>query len=96
LFSINTDKEATQTQMMIYTKLPRENESTLGDYRRFIIEQMFHFVMNQRLGDLARGKEPPFVSAKTAFQSLSPTKKSFLISGRMNENGVEKGLKAII
>lgn len=96
LFSINTDKEATQTQLMIYTKLPREDESTLSDYRKFICEQMFHFVMNQRLGNLARGAEPPFVSAKTAFQSLSPTKESFLISGRMNENEVEKGLKAIL
>lgn len=96
LFSINSDKEATQTQLMIYTKVPNYNETTLGDYRDFVIEQMFHFVLNQRLGDLARGTEPPFISAKSSFQSLSPNKKAFLISGRLNDNEVGKGLKAIL
>ena len=96
LFSINTDKEATQTQVMIYSKKAHKDEKTLADYRDFIIEQLYTFVLNQRFGELARSAEPPYMYAKSASQAIARNKDAFYVSLRVRENGVEKGLKTVL
>ncbi len=96
LFSINTDKEATQTQVMIYSKTAHKEEKTLSDYRNFIIEQLYYFILNQRFGELARSAEPPYIYARSAFQTIVRNKDAFYVSLRVRENGVEKGLKTVL
>ena len=96
LFSINTDKEATQTQVQIYTKTAHKDDVTLNDYRDFIKEQLYYFILNQRFGELSRSAEPPFVFAKSSVQPIARTKDAFTVSFRVRENGVEKGLKAVL
>jgi zinc protease len=96
LYSVTTDKEATQTQIMIYVKKTHNEETTLTDYRDFVKEQLYYFMLNQRFGDLARSAEPPFISAHSSFQGIARAKDAFYVSGRVRENGVEKGLKAML
>lgn len=96
LFTINTDKEATQTQVQIYSKTAHKDEATLGDYRDFIKEQLYYFILNQRFGELARSSEPPFIFAKSSFQAIARSKDAFTVSFRVRDNGVEKGLKTVL
>ncbi len=96
LFSINTDKEATQTQVHIYTKTAHKDDVTLNDYRDFIKEQLYYFILNQRFGELSRSAEPPFVFAKSLLQAIARSKDAFMVSFRVRENGVEKGLKTVL
>jgi zinc protease len=96
LFSINTDKEATQTQVQIYAKTAHKDEITLSDYRDFIKQQLYYFILNQRFGELSRSSEPPFISARSSFQAIARSKDAFTVSLRVRENGVEKGLKTVL
>ena len=48
LYSVTTDKEATQTQFMIYIKKAHTQENTLNDYRDFIKEQLYYFMLSTR------------------------------------------------
>lgn len=96
LFSINADKETSQTQIAIYSKTPHKDEVSLSDYRNSIIEQIYYFVLNQRFGDLARSAELPFISAKSSFRGITRKNDAFLVSVRVRENGVGDGLKSIL
>ena len=96
LFSISTDKEATQTQVMVYNKTGHKDEKTLGDYREFIVEQLYHLILNERLGQLGRSANPPYVSASSHYQTIARNKDAFTVSARVKQDGVEKGLKAIL
>jgi len=96
LYSVTTDKEATQTQFMIYIKKAHTQENTLNDYRDFIKEQLYYFMLNQRFGELARSANPPFSSAHSSFQAIARNKDAFYVSGKVRENGVEQGLKSVL
>ncbi|HEX2223665.1 MAG TPA: pitrilysin family protein, partial [Thermoanaerobaculia bacterium] len=63
LFSIATDPEETDTTVSIYTKIPKRSERTVGDYRRSIIEGLYHSMFNARLDEIARGTDAPFLWA---------------------------------
>ena len=96
LYSIITDKEATQTQVMVYSKTAHKDDNTLGDYRNFVVQQLYYFMLNQRFGELSRSSEPPFISARSSFQAIARNKDAFYVSARVRENGVEKGLKTLL
>ncbi|MDP4277297.1 MAG: pitrilysin family protein, partial [Bacteroidota bacterium] len=96
LYSITADKEAMQTQVYVYMNKDHKDETTLGDYRNFIMEKLYYFMMNQRLGGLARSANPPYMYAKSGFENIARTKDAFSITMRVEDNGVEQGLKAAL
>lgn len=96
LFSINTDKEATQTQIMIYSKAAHKDEMTLADYRGFIVEQLYHLIFNERFGELGRTPNPPYISAKSHYMTIARNKDAFNLSVRVSQDGVERGLKVAL
>lgn len=96
LYSINTDKEATQTQIMFYSKCKHSDEIILADYRGFIIEQLYHLILNERLGEIGRSANPPYISAKAGYQTIARNKDAFSVTARVSTDGVEKGLKGIL
>ncbi|MEI8271140.1 MAG: insulinase family protein [Paludibacter sp.] len=96
LYSISTDKEATQTQIMFYAKTGHTDESTLADYRGFIVEQLYHLILNERFGELGRSANPPYISAKAGYQAIARNKDAFSVTARVSPDGVEKGLKAML
>ena len=63
LFAIASDPEATQNVVSIYTKQDVRDGSTVGSYRRSIVERLYHSMLNQRLSELTRQPEPPFLGA---------------------------------
>jgi len=96
LYSITKDKEATQTQVYVYMKNNHKDETTLGDYRRFIKEKLYYFMMNQRLGELARSENPPYQLSKSEFETIARSKDAFSIVMRVDDNGVDKGFEATL
>jgi len=84
--SINTDKEATSSNVRIYYKdLKNSTPSiTVGDYRTDFIENLFSSMINSRLEEYTNEANPPFVygysfhgsmmgRGKDAFQSFAMT-----------------------
>ena len=63
LFAIATDPEATYNSVSIYYKMDVRPEGTVSTYRRSLIEALYHRMFNQRLHELTKQPEPPFLGA---------------------------------
>lgn len=95
LYTVATDKEATASQILVYSKFQGKKDSTLADYRGFILRQLYQFAVNQRLNTRVRTTDAAYSMVHTSFQSLSRNCDAFTVAIRLRENSIEKGLKAV-
>ena len=95
LYSIATDKEATVTTAVVYNKLPADEQSTVGSYRRMILENLYLGMFNNRLSDLSRKPEPPFMMASVAHGLFVRSKEAATLGVVVKDDGVERGLQAV-
>jgi len=65
LYSIVTDKEATNERISVYYKKTPEVNKTAADYRQNLVEILYFRMLNARLGEINRNPEAPFVRAST-------------------------------
>ncbi len=96
LFSIETDPELSGTSVAVHYKHPVGSQGSYGDYRRSLVESLYHGMLNSRLGELSQEAEPPFLFA---FSSMSPfvrTASVFSQQARVRENEVLPGLQALL
>ena len=69
-FAIATDSEATQSVAKIEVAQPKRPDRSAGDFRRDLVESLYHGMLNARLGELARRPDPPFQAAFSAAGSI--------------------------
>lgn len=63
-----TDKEATNFITEVdYPFFKTKPETTLGDYRNDLVKALFSSMLNQRLSDLSKSSNPPFLYASAGF-----------------------------
>ncbi len=94
--AIASDKESPYTVVLLEYKLPVEHEITQGDFRRDIIEGLYTSMINQRLSELQKLAEPPFLYASTNFGNEVRTKNAYSAFAVVKDGGVEKGLTTLI
>jgi zinc protease len=94
--TIATDREATTTFVSARWTLPVQAESTVADYRRSLVEGLFNGMMNNRLEELARLADPPFVFATSSKGPLVRSKEVYTLSAAVNDSGVERGFRALL
>ena len=80
------DKELTSTQVVVFQQMPRRRLATRADFRRGLVEQVYHGMFNSRLDELSRSAAPPFLGAGSGTESFVRTK-GFFIEGA----GVKQG-----
>ena len=91
-----TDKEATSYIISINYPAQKVNPSTtLGDYRKDILQNLFTSMLNQRLQELVQKENPPFVYASTSFHSYARGYQSFNAFAAVGTGDVNKGLNAL-
>jgi zinc protease len=95
LYSIATDKEATNTSVAIIHKLPLQDMSTVGAYRQMILEQLYHGMLNQRFAELAQKKDPPFLGASSGKMQFVRSKEVYVLSSGVEDDGIGQGLEAL-
>ncbi|MGE3766187.1 MAG: M16 family metallopeptidase [Kofleriaceae bacterium] len=61
--SIETDSEMPFSQVEIVDKMDHRQEGTKSDYRRFIVEGLYHAMVNARFAQLAEDPASPFTYA---------------------------------
>jgi zinc protease len=61
--AIDTDAELRRTSIELSALFPRRRESHRSDYRRFVIDGLYHQMFGARLAKLARRPDAPFVMA---------------------------------
>ena len=96
-FAINTDKETTTTSIEIDTLLPARPEGSIGAYRQKTVDRLFSGMLNARFAELTQKPDAPFVLAfggRGGF--LARTKEIASLSALVKEDGIERGLQALL
>jgi zinc protease len=96
-FAINTDKETTTTSVEIDTLLPARTEGTIGTYRQKTVDRLFGGMLNARFSELTQKPDAPFVlgfSGRGGF--LARNKEIAFLTALVKEDGVERGLQALL
>lgn len=96
-FAINTDKETTTTSIEINTLLPARPEGTVGAYRQKTVDRLFGGMLNARFAELTQKPDAPFVlgfGGRGGF--LARTKEIAYLNALVKEDGIERGLQALL
>jgi zinc protease len=96
LVSIETDPEATSTNVSIATEMPHRPEATKSDYRRTLAERLYATMLNARLDEIRRKPGAPFLFAGSFSGGFVRTADAFSQVATVKEGGVEDGLRAVL
>jgi zinc protease len=94
-YVIASDPELSRTQVSVYNTMPTRDESTIGDYRRQIVEGLFAGMLSARFAEMARKPDAPFLGAGAGRGSLVRTAEASTLSAAVKDDGVERGLEAL-
>ncbi|OFX73867.1 MAG: hypothetical protein A2X12_08460 [Bacteroidetes bacterium GWE2_29_8] len=90
-----TDKEAPYTLVQVYYKHPSEKNEKIADYRRNIVYGLYSGMLNQRLNELTKKANPPFVYAYSYYGNLVKTKDTYASVAMVKENDILIGLEVM-
>ncbi|MBD3216951.1 MAG: insulinase family protein, partial [candidate division Zixibacteria bacterium] len=96
LFAIASDPEAAMSRVAIYYKHPLKKIETVEDYRKKILADLYNGMLNQRLMELTKKADPPFIAGFSAEGRFLRTKNVYFLVAMVMEGGIEKGLEAIL
>jgi zinc protease len=97
VFATVTDKETTSTSIQVENILPARPEGSYGYYREQIVDGLFSGMLNVRFSEMARQADAPFLGASAGRGPfISSTKEEAVVSARVKDDGVERGLEAIL
>jgi zinc protease len=71
--TIATDREMPLTRVAIIDKLDHRNNATRGDFRRYLVERLYHAMLNARLAELAQDPAAPVTGAGSSTSALTRT-----------------------
>lgn len=92
-----TDKEATSYTVSInYPAFKDAPSSTVGDYRNYLVKQMFVSLTNQRLQELTQKENPPFLFGSVSFGSYARGYDAFGAFAAAGTGDVNKALTAVV
>lgn len=95
LYAIATDKEASNTEVDVYSLLPVRDQSTVGAYRAQIVERLFASMLSTRFAEMAQKPDAPFMGANTGRGSFVRTKNAVELDALVKDDGIERGLDAL-
>ena len=96
LVSVVADPEITASSVQVLRKLPAQEDTRVGDYRRLLVGQLFSSMFNDRLNEIARRPDAPFLAAGAGISPLNPNVDTFSLSVRVVDGRMPQGLSAIM
>lgn len=91
-----TDKEAPYTSIQVMRFLPIEDYKTVGEYRRNIVYSLYTGLFNERLNELSKQANPPFVYGYNFLGEIVRTKRAYGLGSMVKEDGILKGLETLV
>ncbi|HEY6977479.1 MAG TPA: insulinase family protein, partial [Chitinophagaceae bacterium] len=92
-----TDKEETNTILLIYNYTQKANKiTTWNDYRQAVIEGLFTAMINQRLNELTQQPDPPFVFGNTGFSPFLRGYRSFTSFAFLGNKPVKDAIDSLV
>jgi zinc protease len=95
LVTTNTDPEMPFTQATVYDKLDHRRETTKGDYRRFIVEGLYHSMLRARFEELGLDKDAPFLYAGSYTTSFARSSDLFVRNAQAKEGKIADALAVL-
>ncbi len=96
LTSIVTDPEATSNTISVYYKIDPRPQDSESAYRQSLVEGLFFNMFNQRLDELRKLPEPPFLFGFAGSGNFVRSKDVIVLSAGVQDNGMETGLEAML
>ena len=97
LIAITTDKEATNNVVMLFYKHPHTIKKTVGDYKDYLMEQLYNGMLNSRLSEISLKTDAPFIGASTSYgRFLARTGDAYTSYAMSKENQIDKSLEVVL
>jgi zinc protease len=96
LFSVTSDKELTTSHARIVIKHRVKEYHTVGDYRVLLLENLFYRMLNERLWELTKSEDPPFINARSGPARFVRSKEFSILGAQVKDDYIERGLEAIL
>ena len=96
LFAIASDPEAMQTTVSLYYKNDIEEHSTIEDYRRLLIGNLYNNMINERFSELTKQADPTFLFAYSGTSRIVRTKAFYVMAAMVKEGGLNRGLETLL
>ena len=94
---VATDKEATNHFVQIYYSTKKSDpETTVGDYRDYIVQRLFTTMLNQRLQELTQKSDPPFLYGASNLGDFVRGYEAYSSFAVIGKGGVEPAINAVI
>jgi zinc protease len=95
LYTNATDKEAPSASVSVYSLLPTRDPTTVGAYRRQIVENIFASMLSARFQEIAQKPDAPFLGAGTGRGLFVRSREATTLSAMVKENEIDRGLQAM-
>jgi zinc protease len=95
-YSVITDPEATNTRISATSTSKAREQSTVGAYRRYMVERLFGAMLSARLDELSESPNAPFLRAQTERSLFVRTAEVTSLDALVAKGGVERGLAALL
>ena len=94
-YSVLTDPEATNTRISVINTRNAREQSTIGAYRRYMVERLFGAMLSERLDELSQAPNAPFLRAQTDRSLFVRTAEVTSLDAEVAKGGIERGLSAL-
>jgi len=94
-YAVITDPEATSTRIDVSVRMAARPQSSIGEYRQHMVEQLFSSMLSQRLDEIAQAPNAPFLKAQTDRGLFVRTEEATTLVALIPPGGVERGLTAL-
>ena len=91
-----TDTEETTTSLQVLFNHKAKLLRTQGDYRDYVVLEIYLYLLNQRLSEIDMQKDPPFAVAEIYTDQLTPKNTEYALAFIPVNNDFERGFEAIL
>ncbi len=95
LVSIESDKELSNSSVTLYIKSELEPVITIQDYKRDLTKSLFYSMFNNRLQELTKKDNSPFLYAITFSYPMVRSKNLLMTTAAVKDNEILSGFEAI-
>jgi zinc protease len=97
LVAITKDKEAQGSSVELIFKMPKPAMTTVGDYRRMLIQNLALGMFNQRFTEITQKPDAPFLGAGASVSGFfARGTNAFSVGASVKDGGIIEGAEALL
>ena len=89
---VMTDPEATFNKFTMHIKVPFHQDKTAIEYRSSILRALFCNMFSDRLDQIKREQDPPFLNSVAGFSHIFKSASSYFLTATLKDDNPEEGI----